>query len=189
MEQCAHENRKDSGMGRFLKTVTGVITIAAAAFSSPSQRIESEAMQTSGSAGTIAGGVPFSGVRFYANNDRASASVSLPAVPGRYRFIVRGASTSSAAAGLSLYLDNTRAGGLSFTGQTPSLCTLTVDVSAAPSTLALVLETDNGSNDTDADYVDISHAGEIPPPPARNAPPRGECRPVQRHKKHVQRHP
>lgn len=147
----------------------GLVVLCAVAFAqaASSVRIEGEGMQFSGFAGTVPNATPFAGVRLYANNDRAVSPATLPTAPSRYRVTIRGASTSTQAAGISLYLGTAKVGACTFTSTTPAICTLNVDVATQPSSpgVSLVLETDNGSNDTDIDWIDFAVAGAIPPPP------------------------
>ncbi len=128
-------------------------------------------MAISGSAGTIT--APFSGVRLYANEAQVASAVTLTH-GRRYQVVVRGArSGGGTKAGVTLRLDGAVIANLGFTADTPSTDSVLMDVVGGGSShqLELRLTTDNGSNDTDIDWVGITDAGVIPPPLTPPVPP------------------
>lgn len=129
------------------------------------QRIECENMSFTGKyAGRISS--PFSGTGFYANGDSASAKVTFPYANAYYRITLKGASNNNTTAGISLYIDGTKAAAASFNSTAPAEQSFEITMYEAKiSTVSLVLETDNGSNDTFVDYITIEHVGDIPAPP------------------------
>lgn len=110
---------------------------------------------------------PFDGVAAYANGDGVEADVQIHNVPGQFRLDLRGASTNNNPAGIAVYLDDQRLGNLTFDSTTPSVQNLTFELENYPASpnLKLVLETDNGSNDTYLDWFELHRIGDIPPPP------------------------
>jgi hypothetical protein len=134
--------------------------VAVARGAEPFTTIEAETLTHEGCVGTIGTQDPFAGLRFYCNGDKATASVALPTVPGRYEVAVRGASTTASTAGISIYLNRARVATLSF-GATPSEESSQFDAASAPSPseLQLVLETDDGGSDTDIDRLTIAYIG------------------------------
>lgn len=146
--------------------IAGIFTAARVAMAD--QTIKAESMHLTGCAGTIPGSTPFAGARFYCNGDSGTSNITLPTVPGRYRIIIRGASTNISGAGISIFLNGAKVGSCTFAGTSASACTVMVDIAthAASTQIKLVEETDNGTNDTDIDNLVIAYAGPIPPPPA-----------------------
>ncbi|WP_111978600.1 glycosyl hydrolase family 8 [Algibacillus agarilyticus] len=110
---------------------------------------------------------PFNGVAAYGNGDGAELTAALSNVPGQFRLDVRGASSANSAAGMSVYLGGKKIGGLSFSGTSPSVQSISfsLDEQPANSNITFKLESDNGSNDTFLDWYELHHEGDIPPPP------------------------
>lgn len=125
--------------------------------------IEAESMTLSGSyAGQITS--PFAGIALYANNDRGTISTQFPLGPGIYTVSVRGASNNSNAAGVSLYINGTRVRTFTFYGTSPTVLDAELKLAAlntGANTIALVLETDNGSSDTFIDRITFTYLGPI----------------------------
>lgn len=125
--------------------------------------IEAETMTLSGSyAGQITN--PFPGMALYANNDRGSISANFPSGPGNYTVSIRGASNNSNAAGVSLYINGTRVRAFTFYGTTPTVLDAELKLPAmntGANTIALILETDNGSSDTYIDKITFTYTGPI----------------------------
>jgi oligosaccharide reducing-end xylanase len=112
---------------------------------------------------------PFVGVGSYANNDGVQHSTAKFAnAPGVFSLSIRGASTNSSAAGMSVFLGTKKLGSVSFTGTTPSIQKMefTVTATLGTSNIRFVLESDTGANDTLLDWYELHYVGEIPPPPA-----------------------
>ena len=119
---------------------------------------------------------PFNGIAAYADNDGVEINTSLSGVPGKFRLDITGASSNSSAAGISVYLGDSKIGTTDFSGTSPSKNSIsfTLDNNPSNSTLRFVLETDNGSNDTFLDAYELHRTGDIPtPPPAPVLPAQG----------------
>lgn len=125
--------------------------------------LEAESMTLSGSyAGKITN--PFSGIALYANNDRGTISVNFPSGAGNYTVSVRGASNNSNAAGVSLYINGTRVRTFTFYGTAASVLEAELKLPAlntGANTIALILESDNGSSDTFIDRIIFTYLGPI----------------------------
>lgn len=104
---------------------------------------------------------PFDGVALYANGDYVKTSYVFPTVPGNYRVEMRGASSNNSAAGVSVYVDGVKQTSLAFATTVPGIQSATFNLSGTVGSkeVKLVLETDNGSNDTYLDYVDLFFQG------------------------------
>ncbi|HYD42592.1 MAG TPA: glycosyl hydrolase family 8 [Anaeromyxobacter sp.] len=104
-------------------------------------------------------------------NDAVSSSASF-AQAGRYRFVVRGASSAAVAARAGLYLDTVRVAGLSFTGTAFTDVELTWDVTTpGTKTVRFLMEVDDGTSDTYIDWFELYYEGATPPPPEPPVPP------------------
>lgn len=137
--------------------------LAPAGLMSNSFTIEAESMTLSGPyAGQVSN--PFAGIALYANNDRGTITHNFPSGPGMYQFSIRGASNNSNAAGVTLYLNGTRIRVFTFYGTSPTIleAELKLDgLNTGSNTIALVLETDNGSSDTFIDRFTFTYLGPI----------------------------
>jgi len=114
--------------------------------------IETENMTLSGSyAGKITS--PFSGIALYANNDKGTISQNFSDGAGVYTVSVTGASNNTSSASVSLYINGTKMKSYSFAGTAATTQEAQIKLATlnATNTIALILETDNGSNDT---YID-----------------------------------
>jgi endo-1,4-beta-D-glucanase Y len=112
---------------------------------------------------------PFSGVATYANNDGVNHNTSkFRNVPTLYRIDVRGASSNSSTAGISVYVNDKRLTTKYFAGTTPSVQSVDfrLDIAGASPKINFILETDNGGNDTLLDWYELHLVGDAPPPPA-----------------------
>jgi endo-1,4-beta-D-glucanase Y len=119
---------------------------------------------------------PFAGVALYANGDYAKTSYVFPTVPGNYRIEIRGASSNNSMAGVAIYVDGVKQTSLAFATPTPGIQSAIFNLSgkAGSKEIKLVLETDNGTNDTYLDYVDLFFQGgsspqALPTPPSIGA--------------------
>lgn len=124
--------------------------------------LEAETMTLSGKyAGTITS--PFDGIALYANGDKGTAICTLPDGAGIYDIAIRGASSNSTSAGVSLYINDEKVKSYAFTGTTATLSSATIKLPAIGTsvTVALLLETDNGSNDTYIDRITFTFKGAI----------------------------
>lgn len=146
-------------------TFIGGAEVQAATFIS---KYEAESMKKAGSY-TSNISSPFTGVALYANKDLVKNSTTFATIPGKYELRVRGASSNSSAAGVSVYVGGSKKASLSFTGTTPAIQSVLFDVTGTSSQeVQLKLETDNGSNDTLIDYYELyfdSVPALLPPAP------------------------
>ncbi len=151
-------------------TFIGGAEVQAATFIS---KYEAESMTKAGSY-TSNISSPFTGVALYANNDLVKNSTTFATIPGKYEMRVRGASSNSSAAGVSVYVGGSKKASLSFTGTTPAIQSVLFDVTSGTSSqeVQLKLETDNGSNDTLIDYYEL-YFDSVPLPPAPVPPTTG----------------
>jgi endo-1,4-beta-D-glucanase Y len=111
---------------------------------------------------------PFNGVAAYANGDGVQINTQISGVPGKFRLDIRGASSTSNAAGISVYLGDKKIGATSFSGTSVSVASISFNLESMPSSsiLKFELETDNGSNDTFLDSYELHRTGDIPTLPA-----------------------
>lgn len=125
--------------------------------------IETENMTMGGSyAGKITN--PFSGIALYANNDKGTITQDFPEGPGFYRVSITGASSNTSSAGVSLYVNGTKIKAYSFSGTSATAQEVDLkltNVNLTSNTIALILETDNGSNDTYIDKITFTFQGAI----------------------------
>ena len=125
--------------------------------------IETENMTMGGSyAGKITN--PFSGIALYANNDKGTITQDFPEGPGFYRVSITGASSNTSSAGVSLYVNGTKIKAYSFSGTNATAQEADLkltNVNLTSNTIALILETDNGSNDTYIDKITFTFQGAI----------------------------
>lgn len=93
---------------------------------------------------------PFNGVALYANGDYATTEATFPEGNGVYTVEVTGASNNSSKASVSLYVGGSKIGSFSFTGTSASVSSSQTKMYFENTTaeVKLLLETDNGSNDT-----------------------------------------
>ncbi|HWZ90737.1 MAG TPA: glycosyl hydrolase family 8 [Polyangiaceae bacterium] len=113
---------------------------------------------------------PFAGVAFYGNGDTAQTTHDFATIPGEYKLSLAGASSTSAAAQISVRVSGTKVGSASFTGTTVATqsVSFTLHTGSGAQPLAFVMETDNGSSDLYLQSVTVSYVGA---PPAKPQPP------------------
>lgn len=118
---------------------------------------------------------PFSGVALYANGDYASTTAAFPDGSGVYTINITGASSNSTAAGVSLYVGGSKVAAFSFTGTTASTQTAEAKLyfTTSEAEVKLLLETDNGSNDTYINKVEFVLQRQIVDRPAPTVPTEG----------------
>ncbi|MBQ0063879.1 MAG: hypothetical protein KBS94_07695 [Prevotella sp.] len=118
--------------------------------------IEAETMTLGGPyAGAISN--PFNGVALYGNGDNGVKNVNFTDGDGEYTIKVTGASSNSSSAGVSLYIAGQKVAAFSFSGTSVSVQTTQkkLNFSSQPTEVKLLLETDNGSNDTYIDKIEF----------------------------------
>ena len=122
--------------------------------------IQTEAMTLAGPyAGTVSS--PFAGVALYGNGDKASITAVFDSIPGNYLVQITGASSNASDAGVSLYIDQVKVKTFVFTGTNASLkeAVITLNTGINSKKIELILENDNGSNDTYLDKITITYQG------------------------------
>ena len=131
--------------------------------------IQAESMTQSGGGQMSA---PFAGVVFYSNNDQISTSISLTDAPGRYRIDVRGAANASNPASVTVLVDGTAVGSVTWTNSTPAVKSIAnVDILTNGShPIILRMMTDTGASDAFVDWISITRIGAIPPLPSAPVP-------------------
>ncbi|MDR0547334.1 MAG: T9SS type A sorting domain-containing protein [Dysgonamonadaceae bacterium] len=148
---------------KIYKSVLLILALAGAGIAySATITIEAEDMALSGPyAGKITS--PFQGVALYGNGDKGTIAETFPDGAGIYTVSILGASNNSTTAGVSLYLDNEKVKAFSFSGTTPSTSTVELKLPSIGQqvSIALILETDNGSNDTFIDKITFTYKSAI----------------------------
>ena len=140
------------------------------------EHVESEAGSLlPGYTGIIAS--PFNGVAAYGNGDGVEHStVKLNNAPGVFRIDLRGASSATSAAGISIYVDGKKVGAASFSGTAAATKSVEFNVGAVSTSpkIKFLLETDSGANDTFLDWYELYYVGQLPAPlPAPVLPLKG----------------
>ena len=127
---------------------------------------------TYGNAAGPKGDLSFSAMAFYKDGDYCSTSYNFTGTNKKYRMVVKGASSNSSTAGISVYVGEKKVGAVSFTGT--SLSTQSFDFKMKDVTgkqeIKFLLETDNGSNDTYVNSYELYYIGDIPATPAAPVP-------------------
>jgi oligosaccharide reducing-end xylanase len=115
-------------------------------------------------------GIQATQVIYYCNNDATYNSYTF-AQSGRFSITLRGASSNSTTAGISLLVGGAKVGTASFSGTTFSNQTIIFDTTTTGAKeIRLKEESDNGSNDTVIDFYDLAYEGVTPPPPPPPVP-------------------
>ncbi|MCE3254382.1 MAG: endo,4-beta-xylanase precursor [Cellvibrio sp.] len=112
---------------------------------------------------------PFAGVAAYGNGDGVEiATAKLSNAPGIFQIAVRGASTNTSAAGIAVYVGDSKVGSVAFAGVAASTQLLQFKLSSVPALakIKLVLESDTGANDTYLDWYELTYVAALPPTPA-----------------------
>ena len=118
---------------------------------------------------------PFPGIALYGNGDYASKDVNFTEGNGVYTIKVTGASSNESAAGVSLYIGGTKIQSFSFSGKSASVqqSKNKLYFESQPVEVKLLLETDNGSNDTYINKVEFVYEKAIVDRPAPVLPSTG----------------
>lgn len=154
----------------FIKLAFLVVTLLPTALQGATT-IEAESMTVGGPyAGVIS--TPFAGVAFFGNGDIASQQVTISDAPGRYTFSLRGASSNASAATVTVLIDASPVGSVTWANATVATSTLLqVDLTASGNhVVAFRMDTDTGASDAYVDWISWTRAGSIPPPPAPPVP-------------------
>ena len=114
----------------------------------------------------------FSAIALYGNGDYCSTSYTFTGTNKKYRMVVKGASSNSTAAGVSVYIGEKKVGAVSFTGTSLSAQSFDFKMTDVTGTqeIKFLLETDNGSNDTYVHSYELYYIGDIPETPKAPVP-------------------
>ena len=114
----------------------------------------------------------FSAIALYGNGDYCSTSYTFTGTNKKYRMVVKGASSNSTAAGVSVYIGEKKVGAISFTGTSLSEQSFDFKMTdvTGPQEIKFLLETDNGSNDTYVHSYELYYIGDIPETPKAPVP-------------------
>lgn len=115
---------------------------------------------------------PFEAVALYGNGDKCSTSYTFSGTNKIYKMTVKGASSNSNQAGVSIYIGGKKRGTVSFSDTSISSKEFTFKMKEDTGKLDIVflLETDNGSSDTYINSFSLEYIGDIPPLPAAPNP-------------------
>ena len=132
---------------------------------------ECSKMPYKGMAGYLSG-KEYSGVALYANGDYCSTSYEFKGTNKKYRMVVKGASSNSSTASVSVYIGGKKVGKVSFTGTTLSEQSFEFKMTdvTGKQEIKFLLETDNGSNDTYVNSYELYYIGDVKPLPDAPTP-------------------
>ena len=111
---------------------------------------ECSKMTCGGSYAGPVSGKEYSAVALYGNGDYCTTSYEFVGTNKKYRMVVKGASSNSTTASVSVYIGGKKVGKVSFTGTTLSEQSFEFKMTdvTGKQEIKFLLETDNGSNDT-----------------------------------------
>ena len=106
-------------------------------------------------------------VTLYGNGDYCSTSYNFEGTNKKYRMVVKGASSNSSTASVSVYIGGKKVGTVGFTGTTLSEQSLEFKMTdvTGKQEIKFLLETDNGSNDTYVNSYELYYIGDVKPLP------------------------
>ena len=112
-------------------------------------------------------GKEYSAMGFYINGDYCSTSYEFEGTNKKYRMVVKGASSNSSTASVSVYIGGKKVGTVGFTGTTLSEQSLEFKMTdvTGKQEIKFLLETDNGSNDTYVNSYELYYIGDVKPLP------------------------
>ena len=112
-------------------------------------------------------GVAGDKVVLYSNGDYCSTSYEFEGTNKKYRMVVKGASSNSSTASVSIYIGGKKVGTVGFTGTTLSEQSLEFKMTdvTGKQEIKFLLETDNGSNDTYVNSYELYYIGDVKPLP------------------------
>ena len=112
-------------------------------------------------------GVAGDKVVLYSNGDYCSTSYEFEGTNKKYRMVVKGASSNSSTASVSVYIGGKKVGTVGFTGTTLSEQSLEFKMTdvTGKQEIKFLLETDNGSNDTYVNSYELYYIGDVKPLP------------------------
>ena len=128
---------------------------------------ECSKMTCGGSYAGPVSGKEYSAVVLYSNGDYCSTSYEFEGTNKKYRMVVKGASSNSSTASVSVYIGGKKVGTVGFTGTTLSEQSLEFKMTdvTGKQEIKFLLETDNGSNDTYVNSYELYYIGDVKPLP------------------------
>ena len=128
---------------------------------------ECSKMTCGGSYAGPVSGKEFSAVALYGNGDYCTTSYEFEGTNKKYRMVVKGASSNSSTASVSVYIGGKKVGTVGFTGTTLSEQSLEFKMTdvTGKQEIKFLLETDNGSNDTYVNSYELYYIGDVKPLP------------------------
>ena len=114
----------------------------------------------------------FSAIALYGNGDYCSTSYTFTGTNKKYRMVVKGASSNSSTAGVSVYIGGKKVGAVSFTGTSLSEQSFDFKMTDVNGTqeIKFLLETDDGTNNTYVHSYELYYIGDIPETPKAPVP-------------------
>ena len=133
---------------------------------------ECSKMTCGGSYAGPVSGKEYSAVALYGNGDYCSTSYEFEGTNKKYRMVVKGASSNSSTASVSVYIGGKKVGTVGFTGTTLSEQSLEFKMTdvTGKQEIKFLLETDNGSNDTYVNSYELYYIGDVKPLPDAPTP-------------------
>ena len=124
---------------------------------------ECSKMTCGGSYAGPVSGKEYSAVALYGNGDYCSTSYEFEGTNKKYRMVVKGASSNSSTASVSVYIGGKKVGTVGFTGTTLSEQSLEFKMTdvTGKQEIKFLLETDNGSNDTYVNSYELYYIGDV----------------------------
>ena len=106
-------------------------------------------------------------VTLYGNGDYCSTSYNFEGTNKKYRMVVKGASSNSSTASVSVYIGGKKVGTVGFTGTTVSEQSLEFKMTdvTGKQEIKFLLETDDGSNNTCVYGYELYYIGDVKPLP------------------------
>ena len=133
---------------------------------------ECSKMTCGGSYAGPVSGKEYSAVALYGNGDYCTTSYEFVGTNKKYRMVVKGASSNSTTASVSVYIGGKKVGKVSFTGTTLSEQPFEFKMTdvTGKQEIKFLLETDNGSNDTFVNSYELYYIGDVKPLPDAPTP-------------------
>ena len=133
---------------------------------------ECSKMTCGGSYAGPVSGKEFSAVALYGNGDYCTTSYEFVGTNKKYRMVVKGASSNSTTANVSVYIGGKKVGTVGFAGTTLSEQSFEFKMTdvTGKQEIKFLLETDNGSNDTFVNSYELYYIGDVKPFPDAPTP-------------------
>ena len=133
---------------------------------------ECSKMTCGGSYAGPVSGKEYSAVALYGNGDYCTTSYEFVGTNKKYRMVVKGASSNSSTASVSVYIGGKKVGTVGFAGTTLSEQSFEFKMTdvTGKQEIKFLLETDNGSNDTYVNSYELYYIGDVKPLPDAPTP-------------------